>query len=93
MTITNGLPRINGQAEILNSTVISVISKWSKDDLWFEFMFGTEINQKEYLKIINILNSAFEEQFVKDREDICKESNQNILIVQQINRKQYNLCR
>ncbi|GBM30732.1 hypothetical protein AVEN_68350-1, partial [Araneus ventricosus] len=40
LSVTTGLPRANGQVERLDSTVIAVISRLSKDDptKWFKFV-------------------------------------------------------
>ncbi|GBM13881.1 Pro-Pol polyprotein [Araneus ventricosus] len=40
LSVTTGLPRANGQVERLNSTIIAVISKLSKDEptKWFKFV-------------------------------------------------------
>ncbi|GBL93950.1 Transposon Tf2-9 polyprotein [Araneus ventricosus] len=57
LSVTTGLPRANGQVERLNSTVISVISKLSKDDptKWFKFVPELQrILNSTYQRSINL---------------------------------------
>lgn len=59
----------------------------------YELLFDTKMKHKEDLWIIDLLNSTIKEQFMKDREDLCKEVKKNIIKIQQENQKQYNLWR
>lgn len=74
--------------QIINSTYQRSIKKTP-----FELMIGTKMRQKEDLHIIDMLNSATEEQFAKERDNLREEAKRNILKIQQENRKQYNLRR
>ncbi|GBM35248.1 Pro-Pol polyprotein [Araneus ventricosus] len=58
LSVTTGLPRANGQVEKLNSTVIAVISKLSKDDptKWFKFVAELQrILNSTYQRSINLI--------------------------------------
>ncbi|GBM66221.1 Transposon Ty3-I Gag-Pol polyprotein [Araneus ventricosus] len=60
LSVTTSLPRANGQVERLNSTVIAVISKLSKDDptKWFKFVPELQrILNSTYQRSINLTPS------------------------------------
>ncbi|GBM92190.1 Transposon Tf2-8 polyprotein [Araneus ventricosus] len=112
LSVTTGLPRANGQVERLNSTVIAVISKLSKDDptKWFKFvpklqrilnstyqrsinltpfelLFGVKMRDKTDLKIRELIEEEIRSNFQESRENLRKGAMQQILKVQESNRK------
>ncbi|GBN00585.1 Transposon Ty3-G Gag-Pol polyprotein, partial [Araneus ventricosus] len=118
LSVTTGLPRANGQVERLNSTVISVISKLSKDDptKWFKFvpelqrilnstyersinltpfelLVGVKMRDKTDLKLRELIEEEIRSNFQESRENLRKDAKQQILKVQESNRKTYNLRR
>ncbi|GBL80741.1 Pro-Pol polyprotein [Araneus ventricosus] len=117
LSVTTGLPRFNGQVKRLNSTVIAVISKLSKDDpkKWFKFvpelqrilnstyqrsinltpfeLLGVKMREKTDLKIRELIEEEIRSNFQKLRENLRKGAKQQILKVQESNRKTYNLTR
>ncbi|GBM28379.1 Transposon Tf2-9 polyprotein [Araneus ventricosus] len=118
LSVTTGLPRANVQVERLNSTVIAVISKLSKDDptKWFKFvpelqrilnstyqtsinltpselLVGVKMRDKTDFKIRELIEEEIRSNFQESREKLRKGAKQQILKVQESNRKTCNLRR
>ncbi|GFW14306.1 transposon Ty3-I Gag-Pol polyprotein [Trichonephila clavipes] len=56
----------------------------------FEVLIGLKMKQKEDLKIKHLLENQLREQFIDERETLRNEAKENILRLQDENKKQYN---
>ncbi|GFU20774.1 transposon Tf2-9 polyprotein [Trichonephila clavipes] len=56
----------------------------------FEVLIGVKMKQKEDLKIRHLLEDELREQFIDERETLRNEAKENILRLQDENKKQYN---
>ncbi|GFV83707.1 transposon Tf2-9 polyprotein [Trichonephila clavipes] len=70
---------------IMNST-ITRSTKFTP----FEVLIGVKMKQKEDLKIKHLLEDELSEQFINKRETLRNEAKENILRLQDENKKQYN---
>lgn len=59
----------------------------------FELLFGTKMRVRSNLQITDLLNAEIQSDFVNSRDDLRKDAKQQILKVQDENRKTYNLRR
>ncbi|GFW78319.1 retrovirus-related Pol polyprotein from transposon 17.6 [Trichonephila clavipes] len=79
--ITTGVPRGNGQIELPPHVA---------QNLPFEVLIGVKMKQKEDLQIKHLLEDELSEQFINKRETLRNEAKENILRLQDENKKQYN---
>ncbi|GFU29733.1 hypothetical protein TNCV_4745601 [Trichonephila clavipes] len=56
----------------------------------FEILIGVQMKQKEDLEIKHLLEDELREQFINERETLRNEAKENILRLQDENKKQYN---
>ncbi|GFW63427.1 transposon Tf2-9 polyprotein [Trichonephila clavipes] len=56
----------------------------------FEVLIGVKMKQKEDLQIKHLLENELSEQFINKRETLRNEAKENVLRLQDENKKQYN---
>lgn len=79
---------VNSVQQVVNSTYQRSINTTP-----FELLFGTKMKLKTDVKITELLNAEIQADFINNREELRKEAKQQILKVQEKNRKTYNLRR
>ncbi|GFW08683.1 transposon Tf2-9 polyprotein [Trichonephila clavipes] len=82
--ITTGVPRGNGQVERIHGVLIPVLTKMSIEDptKWFKH------NPEDVIR--NLLEEESQEQLFQHRDNLRREAKQNILKIQEENRRTYN---
>lgn len=113
--ITTGIPRGNGQVEIIHRVIIPMLTKlcietpgvWYKhvsrvqralngsfqrsiNTTPYELLIGTKMRSKEDIEILTLLQEETAIQYYADREDLRQKAKEQIMNVQEENRKYFN---